>query len=134
PAPVLLHSALSSAPSLPPPVTRRPSPVTPLCLTNSPKSLGQLLRNDRAILLENALLDTSLPLALDIPDHLRAQDDPGSYIVQARAPVDEAFRKLLKDAGAAIVSYIPNNAFLVRASAAVAQELAGLPQVQTVLP
>ena len=62
-----------------------------------------------------------------IPDHLRAQGDPGSYLVQARGPIDDAFRSLLKAAGATIVSYIPNNAYLVRASAAVARAVAGGP-------
>ena len=41
---------------------------------------------------------------------------------------------LLQAAGATIVSYIPNNAFLVRASAAVAQQLSADPQTQAVLP
>ena len=96
--------------------------------------MAELLRNDKAILLENALLDTTQPNTLAIPAHLRAQGDPGSYIVQARDPLDAAFRALLKDAGATIVSYVPNNAYLVRASAAVAQELAAQPQTGSVQP
>ena len=80
-------------------------------------------RSDTAILLENALLDTAQPATLAIPDHLRAQGDPGSYVVQARGPIDAGFRSLLKAAGASVVSYIPNNAYLVRASGAVAQQL-----------
>ena len=103
-------------------------------LSNTSRSVGQLLRNDHAILLENALVDTERPVSLAIPEHLRAQGDPGSYIVQARQPLDNAFRKLLADAGATIVSYIPNNAYLVRASAAGAQQVAADGQTQTVLP
>src|SRR2546422_1777100 len=103
-------------------------------LSNTTKTVGQLARSDRAILLENLLLDTGQPAALSIPAHLRAQGDPGSYIVQSRAPLDDAFRALLQAAGASIISYIPNNAYLVRASAAAAQQLEALPQTQTVLP
>ena len=104
-----------------------------LRLSNTTTPLRQLQRSDQAILLENALLDTTQP-APAIPDHLRAQGDPGSYLVQARGPIDNAFRSLLQAAGATIVSYIPNNAYLVRASAAVAQQLSADPQTQAVLP
>ena len=54
--------------------------------------------------------------------------------MQARGPIDDAFRSLLKAAGAAIVSYIPNNAYLVRASGAVARQLQADPRTQSVLP
>src|SRR6266404_726402 len=103
-------------------------------LSNTTKPLKELVRSDHAILLQNALIDTEQPIELSIPAHLRAQGDPGSYIVQSRAPLDDAFRALLQAAGASIISYIPNNAYLVRASAAAAQQLEALPQTQTVLP
>src|SRR6266581_924670 len=80
-------------------------------LKNTSKSAGQLLRDDRAILLENALSDTRRPLDFSIPEHLRAAGDPGSYIVQARGAVDDKFRAALSAAGAKIISYIPNNAY-----------------------
>ncbi len=102
-------------------------------LANTTEPLGRLLRNPRAILLENALLDTAQPADLPIPASLRAQGDPGTWVVQARGPLDEAFRALLKQAGARIVSYIPNNAYLVRASQAVARQLAAAPATQAVL-
>ena len=60
--------------------------------------------------------------------------DPGAYIVQARGPIDNAFRAMLASAGAEIVSYIPNNAYLVRAQAGVANGLAGNPLTQGVIP
>ena len=41
------------------------------------------------------------PARAAIPDHLRAQGDPGSYMVQARGPIDNAFRSLLKPPGRA---------------------------------
>ena len=54
--------------------------------------------------------------------------------MQARGPIDDAFRSLLKAAGASVVAYIPNNAYLVRASAAMAQQLQSDPRTQAVLP
>ncbi len=102
-------------------------------LTNTTELLGGLMRNPRAILLENALLDTAQPADLPIPASLRAQGDPGTWVVQARGPLDDAFRALLKQAGARVVSYIPNNAYLVRASQAVARQLAAAPATQAVL-
>src|SRR6266700_1510443 len=103
-------------------------------LSNTTRTIGQLARNDRAILLENALLDTEHTATTSIPAHLRAQGEPGAYIVQSRAPLDGTFRALLQTVGAGIVSYIPNNAYLVRASAAAAQQLVANPQTQTVIP
>jgi subtilisin-like proprotein convertase family protein len=104
-----------------------------LRLSNTSTPLRQLQRDDHALLLENALLDTTRPVPA-IPDHLRAHGDSGSYLVQARGPIDNAFRSLLQAVGATIVSYIPNNAYLVRASAAMAQQLQVAPQTQVVLP
>ena len=104
-----------------------------LRLSNTTTPMAQLQRNDRALLLENALLDTTRPVP-SIPDHLRAKGDPGSYLVQSRGPINDAFRALLQAAGATVVSYIPNNAYLVRASTAVAQQLKSAPQTQAVMP
>src|SRR5206468_8700656 len=81
-------------------------------LSNTTKSFGELSRSDNAILLENALLDTEQPGGVSIPDHLRAQGDPGSYIVQSSGPLDNGFRAMLKEAGASIGLYIPYNAFI----------------------
>src|SRR5262245_13534502 len=110
----------------PPVATNNPTtaPRLKYRLSNTEKTVDELGRSDRAILLENALIDSTQPVQFDIPDSLRSKGDPGSYIVQARGPTDDAFRARLKAAGAEIVSYIPNNAYLVRASAPVAQQLA----------
>ncbi len=102
-------------------------------LTNTAQPLSQLLRSDRAVLLRNALIDTALGTP-NIPDHLRAQGDPGSYIVQARGAVTDEFRAQLAGAGAEIISYVPNNAYLVRATAGVAGTLRASPLTQAVLP
>ena len=97
-------------------------------LTNTTKSLGQLMSDRHAILLENALLDTRVALNLSIPKNLQAKGDPGAYIVQANGPINNAFRAALAAAGAQIVSYIPNNAYLVTVSAGGAAGLAGKPR------
>src|SRR2546430_15719572 len=85
-------------------------------LTNTDKTVDQLARSEHAILLRNALIDTSKGTELPIPDDLKAKGDPGSYIVQSREKLTDAFRTELKNAGATIISYVPNNAYLVRAS------------------
>jgi subtilisin family serine protease/subtilisin-like proprotein convertase family protein len=102
-------------------------------LSNTTRPLGELVRSDSALLLENALLDTALPISLSIPDHLRSQSDPGTYIVQSKGPLDDAFRAQLQSLGGTIVAYVPNNAYLVQLPYASAQALAGFPQTQTVL-
>jgi subtilisin-like proprotein convertase family protein len=96
--------------------------------------LRELLRTKTAILLENAFYDTSRPVAGVVPQHLCAGADPGAYLVQSRAPPNDSFRRLLHAAGAEIVSYIPNNAYLVRASRSVASQIEADPQTQAVLP
>ena len=68
------------------------------------------------------------------PPQLREAGDPGAYIVQARGPINAAFRALLARAGAQIVSYIPDNAYLVKIPAGGANALAGNPLVQSVHP
>ena len=100
-------------------------------LSNTKLSVGELARRDKAILLENALLDTESALPA-IPAELQSAGDPGTYIVQAKGPVDNSFRGLLQRAGATIISYVPNNAYLVRASGQAIQNL--MPLAQAVLP
>ena len=103
-------------------------------LTNTAKPLGELVHDRRAVLLENALIDTANPLNFSIPKHLRVAGDPGAYIVQSRGPITAAFRATLAQAGAEIISYIPNDAYLVRLTAGGAGGLAAQPPVQSVIP
>ncbi len=106
-----------------------------LRLSNTSATMHDLQGSPTAILLENALIDTKQKTALAIPDNLRSQGDPGTYIVQAKGPTDNAFRAALQNAGATIISYIPNNAYLVRASQGVAAQLsAAADEVQDVEP
>jgi len=102
-------------------------------LRNTQKPLKQLVRDDNAVLLANALIDTTGEVP-EIPEHLRAEGDPGSYIVQWNGPADERFRASLKNAGAEIVSYVPNNAYYVKVDKTGADQLSGTPGVQSVLP
>ena len=103
-------------------------------LSNTTKSIAELTGVKHAILLGNAFIDTDAPLDLKIPAHLRAKGEPGAYIVQARGVIDARFRSLLTSAGAQVVSYIPNNAYLVRLTAGGAGLLSANALVQAVLP
>ena len=122
--------------SLPTPHPARTNHVSPLAyrVSNTTKPLRSLLHSGSAVLLANALIDTAKTGGPAIPDSLRAQGDPGSYIVQSRGPLDNSFRALLQAAGASVVSYVPNNAYLVRATASAAQQVEADPQTQAVLP
>ncbi|HEY5232223.1 MAG TPA: S8 family serine peptidase [Verrucomicrobiae bacterium] len=103
-------------------------------LSNTTKSIGELVNDRHAILLENALIDTRAKLDFSIPKNLQAQGDPGAYVVQADGTMGPAFRAMLSAAGAQIVSYIPNNAYLVRVSAGGANAMAANPLAQSVIP
>ena len=111
-----------------------PEHVIPYRLSNTTKTLRQLTRSDTAILMRNALIDTAEKTELNIPDYLKAQGASGSYIVQARGPIQAGFRNRLRELGGSVVAYIPNNAYLVTLSAAAAQELGAQPETQAVLP
>lgn len=133
--------AVSAAVTNPITLTSVPANVTSLAsndplrlrLSNTTLNEEQLSEREQALLLMNALVDTARPVGLPIPEHLRAKGDPGSYIVQSRGLLTDAFRVALKKAGAEIVSYVPNNAYLVRASAEAVAQLRADPLTQTVL-
>jgi subtilisin-like proprotein convertase family protein len=103
-------------------------------LSNTRKSIGELENDHHAILLENALIDTRAKLDFSIPKNLESQGDPGAYMVQANGPISAAFRAMLAAAGAQIISYIPNDAYLVRIPAGGANMLAANPLTQSVIP
>jgi len=103
-------------------------------LTNTTKILKDLVEDPRAILLENAFLDTRAPLDPPIPAELRLPGDPGSYIVQSHGTPTDAFQQALVRAGARVVAYIPNNAYLVRAGAKTASILAQDSLVAAMVP
>ena len=103
-------------------------------LTNASKDIETWIRTPHAIVLENALVDTDQKLNLAIPKHLKAAGDPGAYLVQSKAAVPAQLQALLKSVGAEFISYIPNNACLVRISPSTASALRANPLVQAVLP
>ncbi|MBX3748095.1 MAG: S8 family serine peptidase [Verrucomicrobiae bacterium] len=105
-----------------------------LRLRNSERSEEELLRDDRVVVLRNALIDTGVGTALPIPESLRAEAEPGSYIVQAASGVTPAFLRAIERVGAESVSYLPHHAYLVRATAAQAAALSQGPLVRAVLP
>jgi len=103
-------------------------------LSNTPQSAAELARNPRAILLRNALIDTTRSVALAIPESLRSHGAPGSYLAQSDRPLNQEFYAALKRDGAEFVSYIPNNTALVRATAEAAQTMAADRVFRAVLP
>ena len=137
PATVTKPATVPTAPPVSVPQTNAANTVAtnpfPHRLQNTAKTLDQLMVSDSALLLRNALVDSSAGTALSIPAHLRAAGEPGAYVVQSRGVITEGFRAELDRAGAQVVSYVPNNAFLVRATAAAARQLEGRPGVQAVL-
>ena len=88
-------------------------------IRNTEESLAGLIRNPKAVLLENAWVDTSKPLELGIPAGLRAGTNAGVYLVQSEGVPDAVFRKAIRGAGGKLVAYIPNNAYLVQVTDAV---------------
>src|SRR5579862_5802732 len=131
-APAKAQPTVPAAPAKPLSAATAAKSRYPYRLSNTDQTSGQLLRSRTAIHLMNALLDTAKPINLAIPDRLRAPKGNGSYIVQARGEIDDSFRAQLRNAGATIVSYIPNNAYLVRVSEAGAAQLEA--SAQSVLP
>src|SRR5687768_17769275 len=51
---------------------------------------------------------TLFPYTTLFRSHLRAEGDPGCYIVQWSGPADARFRGHLSDVGAQIISYVPD--------------------------
>ncbi len=110
-------------------------PRFPYRLKNTAKSDSELFASESAILLRNAHIETSEPVEnLQIPKHLKSEGDPGRYIVQAIGRIDRAFRDVLRGARAEVISYVPHNAYLVKASAATVRQLQISPRVQGVVP
>jgi subtilisin family serine protease len=102
-------------------------------LSNTTEKERDLLLDDRVVQLANAVIDVRQPEPA-VPAALRAPADSGTWIVVARHPLDQAFRSALQAAGASVMSYIPNNAELVRASSEVVLALKGNALVESVLP
>ena len=141
----LLSSAVVPRPGAAVPKAMAPAPASmtaviskdtnfPYRLRNTLRSIGELMRSETAVLLRNAFIDTAETLNLEVPENLRSEGDPGSYIVQARGPITERFRAMLAAVGAETISYIPNNAYLVRASVAVARRISETRETQSILP
>ena len=106
----------------------------PFRLRNTKAPIGELVRSETAVLLRNAFIDTKLAQDLPIPDAFKAVNDPLTYIAQSRGPATSAFRRHIALNGGKIVSYIPNNAYLVRMNTAGAARLADWHGTQSVLP
>src|SRR4030095_5354037 len=103
-------------------------------IANTARPLADLQRSDSALLLRNALIDSTSGQPLPIPGHLKGGEDSGSYVVQSRGTITDEFRRQLAQMGATIISYVPNNAYLVRLAPGALAGLKALPQVQAAVP
>ncbi|HYE30451.1 MAG TPA: S8 family serine peptidase [Methylomirabilota bacterium] len=110
-----------------------PDPKFPHRLRNTAEPVSELAQRDSALLLANALIDTDLP-GFQIPSDLKAAGPTRNFIVQANSAVTPEFRERLTAAGATVVSYVPNNAYLVRAKESSQEALAQLEGVKAALP
>jgi subtilisin-like proprotein convertase family protein len=134
-APALLSAAVGSIEYVS--TNRFPEPPKaryPLRLRNSDTKLDELARRDDALLLANALLDLRKPLALQVPDSLQPHGPTENYVVQSKVSLDRGFRQLLTSLQAEIISYVPNNALLVRMDSAKAEQIRQSPLVRSVIP
>jgi subtilisin-like proprotein convertase family protein len=101
---------------------------------NTAASLDELIRNDRALNLRNALVDTASGQPLELPAGLEAGAEPGAFLVQSHGMLSEQLRRDLKAAGLQVVTYMPNNAYLVTGSREAMERAADSAEVAAVLP
>ena len=132
-APTNQSARLASPPAVALPVPVAANTPFPFRLKNTDAPIGELVRNETAVLLRNAFIDTALGSRLAIPAELKTTGDPLTYIVQSRGPATAAFRRHISASGGKIISYIPNNAYLVRVDAVGASRLVNWSGTQSVL-
>ena len=128
--PVLPQTRLASSSK---PVS--PDPRFPYRLRNTIETVGELSKSDTAILLNNATIDTSLEVPIEVPPHLMASDDTESYLLQSVGPFDRVFdEESLTQLGVEKIAYIPHNTWIVRMSPEMSQRLKGFRGTQAVIP
>ena len=108
-------------------------------LTNSKKTTHDLLQRDsKAILLQNAMIDTEAAKAagksVDVPAEFKAPEDTAYYIVQFDHPVSSTDKAALEKAGATISHYVPNSAYAVHVSPKCLAEIRALSGIQFIEP
>ena len=101
-------------------------------LTNSVLSLGELARSGRGVLLRNALIETGME-GPGFRSICGRRGIRGLISCRRAGAITEGFRAQSTAAGAEIVSYVPNNAYLVRGGAGVARAIEASPLTQAVL-
>jgi len=98
-------------------------------------TINKGLSNGNAILLKNAQFDTSIPqpavVSADISSISQYPDNvDGYYIVQFSGYIREEWKQDVRDTGAVIYDYVPNNAFVVRMNTSVKSQVESLDKVQ----
>jgi len=109
-----------------------------LVLTNTKRPLAALTKRDaRAILLQNAIIDTESAKSIDVPAAFKAPADTEYFIVQFDHPVSGNDRALLEKAGGRVTHYVPNAAYAVHldsASLDAVKAMAGVVHVEAYHP
>ncbi len=121
--------------ALPAPASIPPDPQFPYRLRNTFRTVDNLAKRDTAILLNNALIDTTSAIPLDVPAHLRASAKTENYLLQSTGPFEQMFdRETLSRFGIIKVAYFPHNTWLVRMKPEMAVRVENFPGTQSVLP
>ncbi len=124
-----------SAPTASQPNSLPADPRFPYRLRNTLESVGDLSQSETAILLNNALLDTSKDVPLNLPAHLMASDETESYLLQSSGPFDRVFDEdSLERLGVTKVAYIPHNTWIVRMKPEMSHRLKRFRGTQAVIP
>ena len=92
-------------------------------------------KNKNAIFLKNAQFDTTVILPSEVPTSILSTDADVTndyYIVQFRGHIKEEMKKAVKNTGAEIFDYVPNNAFIVQMDPATKMQVESLDVVQWV--
>lgn len=88
--------------------------------------------NKNAILLKNAQFDTTMPSSAPSISNVLTDPTNDYYIVQFRGNIKDEMKQAVKNTGAVIFDYIPNNAFIVQMDPATKRQVESLDEVQWV--
>ncbi|MDB6130953.1 MAG: peptidase, partial [Verrucomicrobiales bacterium] len=105
-------------------------------LRNTDRTLTELIHDPKAVLLRNASIDTRVNVPLAIPSHLASKlGTSSSFLVQVKEGASGNVRAEMEKKGVQVVSYIPNNTWLVKMKEAGNEaSLSAIAGVETVLP
>ncbi len=109
--------------------------IVPISYVKSSPVQENTDHNDsNAILLINAKIDTSIThsskAAGNIVNSQSRADDDGFYIVQFKGHAKEEWKQALRESGAVLYDYVPNDAFIARMNSSAKSHIEALDMVQ----